>query len=248
VGNGFIGSVLEALYMPAALLPENQIPFALTAVGTIIPQAIITADLLALIRFPRKPSAAVISTLNGQLFSVNNIGLSNVALSGSGTGPGLDGVAPDNYGYNLLVGQTNLPENGVYAFSTNGATYAFTRPNTPDWNWAHQGSTFLILAGNTCAGRYVQLNTPDPITVGTTATTYQTLVSYLSNIDIAECNAYVVPRAAAYLIEEVALTVTDKNVATALTVWAAQLLARPLPTLGGAHSLRLQTVTRYSNT
>ena len=247
VGNGFIGSRLEALYMPPAVLPENQIPFAVTAVGTIIPQAVIEADLLALIQFPRRPAAAVISTLNGPLFTVNNIGVSNVALSGMGSGPLLDGYAPDNYGICLLTGQTSAADNGLYVFATNGTIYAFTRPSTLSWDWAHQGATFAIQTGATYAGRYVQLSTPDPISIGVTPTAYQTLVSYPSNIEVNECQACIVPRAAAYMAMAIALNHADKNVADRMTVWANQMLARPLPVAGEAHSRRIQTVSRYAN-
>ncbi|HEY3289314.1 MAG TPA: hypothetical protein VGK87_04225 [Anaerolineae bacterium] len=246
VGNQFIGTQLEALYMPASLLPENQVPFALTAVGTIIPQTVVTADMLALVRFPRKLESAVISTLNGRLFSINNIGTSQTALSGNGLGPTLDGASPDNYGYTLLIAQTNPAQNGVYAFSTNGSTFAFTRPASPEWDWAHQGSTFAILNGNLYGGRFVQLTTPDPISVDVTATAYQTLVSYASNVDAAECAAYIVPRAAGYIVRGVALDTADKNSAANLMAWAEQMLARPLPAASHAQALRIQAATRYS--
>ena len=249
VGNQFIGTRITALYMPAAIQPENLIPFANgETASAIIPQAVITADLLALVQWPRHFSTAILSAYNGKLFTITNIATANVALSGSGTGPDMDGQTPDNYGHCLLIAQTNPAQNGVYEFYTNGVTYTLTRPASPQWDWAHQGSAFYIENGSTQAHAYYQLTTPDPIVVDATALSFAALTTYDTNIDTSECSVYLVPRAAGYLVQSSAIGERDKNVSAALTAWASAMLARPLPVMTQAASQRIQSVTRYSNT
>ena len=247
VGNHFVGTQLIALYMPDQITSGNLIPFAMTAIGTIIPDVVVTADMLALIQYPRSLSPAIISSLNGDLFSVPYIGLSNIALTGSGSGPSLDDIVPDTGSYVLLIGQTNPAQNGLYMFSTDSYTYAFTRPSTALINWPRQGSTFLIANGTVYAGKYVQLSTPDTIVVGTTALTFTTLTTYPSNIDANDYAAYILPRAAAYIVGQIALNTVDKNIAASLTLWATQILARPLPVRGLA-TLRILASSRYAST
>ncbi|MCL5275121.1 MAG: hypothetical protein M1434_10320 [Chloroflexi bacterium] len=247
VGNQFIGTQLEALYMPAAIQPENLIPWAAgDSPSVIIPQAVITGDLLALIRWPRRMDRAVVSPYNGSLFHVDNIATANISLNGSGTGPDMDGQSPDNYGVCLLIGQTNPAQNGLYEFVTNSATYTLTRPGSSAW--ASQGSVFLIAHGAQYGGRYLQLTSANPITVDVTACTFSTLTTYPSNIDASEFARHILPRAAAYLAQDVVLAEPDKNRAAALSAWAAELFARPLPAATQAASQKLQTVSRYSHT
>ena len=253
VGNQFIGTQLEALYMPAAIAPENLIPWAAgDTPSKIIPQAVINANLLALVRWPRRFTTAVVSPYNGTLFTADNIALANiVVLSGSGSGPSMDGLVPDNYGFCLLTAQTNPAQNGIYQFYTNGAVYSLTRPTlgvTSAWDWAHQGSTFYIRQGSTKAGAYYQLTTPNPIVVDTTSLAFTTLSAYISNIDATEFAIYIVPRAAGYLVQSLAATEKDKNLAAMLMTWAATMFARPLPASTQATSHRIQSVTRYANT
>ena len=247
VGNHFVGTQLIALYMPAQISSENLIPFAATAIGTIVPDAIITADLLALIQYPRSLDDAIVSNLNGDLFTVTLVSASNIALYGDGSGPALDGVQPVTQSYVLLIGQTNTAQNGLYYFETDSLTYAFTRPSVSVMNWARQGSTFLVTSGTAYTGKYLQLSTPDTILVNTTPLAFTTLTAYPSNVDAADFNAYILPRAAAYIVGQIALNTVDKNIAASLTLWATQILARPLPVRGLA-TLRILASSRYAST
>ena len=246
VGNQFIGTQLEALYMPAAIQPENLIPWAAgDNPATIIPQAVITADLLALIRWPRRMERAVVSPYNGSLFQVDLVAATDIPLLGNGSGPGMDGETPQNYSACLLIAQSDPARNGLYDFYTNSVTYALSRPSSGAW--AARGSVFQIARGAQYGGRYLQLVTANPIVVDTTALAFNTLTTYPSNLDTAEFARYILPRAAAYLAQDMALAEPDKNRAAALTAWAASMLARPLPAATQAASQRLQTVSRYSH-
>lgn len=247
VGNHFIGTQLIALYMPDQITSGNLIPFAMTAIGTIIPDVVVTADMLALIQYPRSLDDAIVSNLNGDLFTVTLVSASNIALYGDGSGPALDGVLPVTQSYVLLIGQTNTAQNGLYYFETDSVTYAFTRPSVSVMNWARQGSTFLVTSGTAYTGKYLQLSTPDTILVNTTPLAFTTLTAYPSNVDAADFNAYILPRAAAYIVGQIALNTVDKNIAASLTLWATQILARPLPVRGLA-TLRILASSRYAST
>ena len=107
-----------------------------------------------------------------------------------------------------------------------------------------------VLMGKFAAGGYQITNNPkeaDTIVVNTTALTFTTLTTYPSNIDANDYSAYIMPRAAAYIVGQIALNTVDKNIAASLTLWATQILARPLPVRGLA-TLRILASSRYAST
>ena len=247
VGNRYIGYILDGLYMPAAIKSENQIPYSQVSAGTIIPDAVISDDLMACIRWPRAAAPAVIVPFDGRLFACSNIASTNVALTGATAGPTCDGVTPDTGALILCIAQTLPAQNGLYDFSTDGFSYTMMRPSVITYPWAHHGSVFSIANGTIYAGSNLQLTTSDPITIGTTATAYALGTTYDSNIDTTEFSQYICPRAVAYLAQALAMQTSDKNAIASLTAWALATLARPLPVHGLA-TLRVMTASRYAST
>lgn len=109
--------------------------------------------------------------------AVNLMADTNVALTGT-TGLTIDSVAVTNGMRIALTGQTTGSQNGIYDASISGSNWALTR--SADFDQAQdagglevtQGAYFMVIQGTNYAGYEVILNTPNPITIGTTALTF----------------------------------------------------------------------------
>ena len=118
--------------------------------------------------------------------AVNFLVTGNVALSGlvDDLAAVSDGVVPASGNRVGLTFQTAAAENGVYDLTITGGSYSLARSADFDEGSlaieVTAGAYFPVVAGTLYSGYEVQLVTPDPIEIGTTALTFVRYPSTLS--------------------------------------------------------------------
>ncbi|NDB64480.1 MAG: hypothetical protein EB168_02260, partial [Euryarchaeota archaeon] len=107
------------------------------------------------------------------------ISTSNVTLSG-GAPATVDGVSVAVADRILVTGQTSGAENGIYRVTTvgSGSNGTWVRTSDADSNDIKAGMSVMVTEGTTYADTVWKLTTDDPITVGTTALTFERSSAY----------------------------------------------------------------------
>ena len=102
------------------------------------------------------------------------ISTSNVTLSG-GAPATVDGVSVAVADRILVTGQSSGAENGIYRVTVvgSGSNGTWVRTSDADANDIKAGMSVMVTEGTTYADTVWKLTTDDPITVGTTALTFE---------------------------------------------------------------------------
>jgi hypothetical protein len=244
------GAQVLAVYA-GQLAEANQLPFDVEADYQVrLHAALHSPDLdanptfWAIIRWPRSPEPIPISEPPAgppQFAGVRCV--LNGATSDPARPANCDGVAL-GLGERCLVCQSAedaMPANGIYQLTQTGLQRAPDASSVSDFSL---DKLVCVMQGDTYGDTVWQVSQV-PAHVGTSPLRFQ-LLAYPTNVDVAQAQAHVIPRATAYLAAQMSVRVSDKNLAQQCTEWAATLLARPLPRHAEAISRRAQTATEYA--
>ena len=264
-----------ALYMPAVIDQDNLIEWDWSGPTGIIPHTAITANspcgtlasrsdacrMLALIRWPY--SASALAEVNPGVPPTGNrtpvaayAADPNTPLVYAFDLPVVDGRVI-NIGERVLIGNgedSNLT--GIYTLvHSNENEYTFRRPADCDNELEIAGSIVAVQSGSAHAGTVWQIvaagDPPGYYHITPITGTREAYIVYRANITRDQATATLIPRAAAYLVHQVALaapSTVDKTAGQHLIDWATAILARPIPAASQAISYRIRSATQYSNT
>lgn len=155
-------AAIQAVRLDQMAAPINPVAFnGQRATGVADPTSAQDAATKAYVDAQAQGSAAGIDPKE----AVRAATTANITLSGTQT---VDGVALAAGARVLVKNQTTASENGIYVV----AAGAWTRPADASGSNLTNGALVLSTGGTTNAGTQWYLQTPDPITVGTTALTW----------------------------------------------------------------------------
>jgi hypothetical protein len=250
VSTRHIGNQVVAAYV-GELAESNQVPFDIAGayqvrLHTTLCQPALSSSptLWVLIRWPRSPQPIPLSERPAALPSFAD---ARCVVSDVTSDPhnllNTDGVS-------LVMGDrclaclgtgSSAARNGLYTVTGAGLQRASDASNASDFSI---GKLVQVAEGEVHADTVWQV-TRGPIQVGDSPIVF-TRLDYPTNLDAAQATAHVIPRAAAYLVAQYSVQVSDKNQAQRCADWAAGILARSLPTQAEAISRRAQTATEYA--
>ncbi len=156
----------------------------------------------------------------------------------------------DTDGVSLAVGDrclaclatgTDALANGIYVITETSYARADDADEAGDYP---EGKVVRVTEGDAYGDTVWQVTT-EPIGIGTSPIEF-TMLTHPTNVDAAQARAHLIPRAAAYLVAQVAAQLADKNQAQKCSEWSAGVLARPLPTHADAITRRVQTGSTYA--